>query len=195
MTRQIYPILLMSFLVIAFFSSNNYSSFAETTKAPILIPDSPLKQIKAGILSENIMCMDGLARIIKLEDGSPACVKPSTLLRLTEIKWGYIQSPYITNVDLLNSTITNGGKILEFKFDWAASSILITMQTTDDGTLTITIPKVLTDFMSWDDHHKSHGLLINGKMAELHETSTSKGTIITTPFHNGTKIIEIIATN
>lgn len=187
----------MCLLSITFFSLNDHSAFALTVNAKntIQIPDSPLKQIKAGISSEDVICMNGLVVIIKSEDGSPACVKSSTMLKLLEIKWGHTKNPFATNVDLLDSTITGGNKILEFKFDWAAASILIVMQTTTDGNLTVTLPKIFTDFMSWDDHHKNHGLLIDGKMAELHETNTSKGTVITTPFHNGTKVLEIVATN
>lgn len=183
------------------FSVNNYLVFAQTTdpKNSIIqdskIPDPPFKQIKAGIPAEDVTCKDGLTLVIKLENNSPACVKPSTMLRLAEIKWGYIKSPFVTKIDLLNSIITDSGKILEFKFDWAAPSILIKMQATDDGSLKITIPQVLTNFMSWYDHNKNHSVLIDGKIVELNETLTPKGTTITIPFYNDTKIIEIVGSN
>lgn len=50
--------------------------------------DSPLKQFKSGIPAQAIMCKQGLQSIMKINDGSPACVKPSTASRLIELGWG-----------------------------------------------------------------------------------------------------------
>ncbi|MGI0072881.1 MAG: hypothetical protein ACREA3_03600, partial [Nitrosotalea sp.] len=45
---------------------------------------SPLKQFKSGTLAQDIKCGQGFQLIIKLEDGSPACVKPDTAIVLVE---------------------------------------------------------------------------------------------------------------
>jgi len=47
----------------------------------------PLKQIKAGIMSNVVQCKEGLELIFKLSDGSPACVKPKTVEKLIERGW------------------------------------------------------------------------------------------------------------
>jgi hypothetical protein len=48
----------------------------------------PLKQFKSGISATSIQCKPSFELIIKLEDGSPACVKPLTFYSLYERGWG-----------------------------------------------------------------------------------------------------------
>jgi hypothetical protein len=47
---------------------------------------SPLKQIKAGVTTDEIQCNESLILVTKY-DGSPACVKPETIPRLMERNW------------------------------------------------------------------------------------------------------------
>ena len=49
----------------------------------------PLKQIKSGILPENVSCKEGFELVFKTSNGNPACVKESSVKRLTEIGWAY----------------------------------------------------------------------------------------------------------
>lgn len=48
---------------------------------------SPLQQFKSGIIAQDVKCKDGLTLIIKLENNSPACVKPINVQKL--ISWGW----------------------------------------------------------------------------------------------------------
>ncbi len=48
---------------------------------------SPLKQLKNGILLQDIKCKEGLILTIKISDGSPACVKSETKAKLIERGW------------------------------------------------------------------------------------------------------------
>ena len=48
---------------------------------------SPIKQLKSGILPLDIECKKGLNLIFKINDGSPACVKPETKEILIERGW------------------------------------------------------------------------------------------------------------
>jgi len=50
-------------------------------------PISPRAQIKSGIAPDEISCKTGLELILKSSDGSPACVKPSTIQKLIERGW------------------------------------------------------------------------------------------------------------
>ncbi len=54
---------------------------------PETIP-SPLKQIKEGVVPENVVCKDGLELVFKL-NGQPACVKTTSIQKL--IAWGWAQ--------------------------------------------------------------------------------------------------------
>ncbi len=49
---------------------------------------SPLKQIKSGIVPENVVCKEGLELVFKL-NGQPACVKTTSVQKL--IAWGWTQ--------------------------------------------------------------------------------------------------------
>jgi len=49
---------------------------------------SPLKQIKSGIVPENVVCKEGLELVFKL-NGQPACVKTTSVQKL--ITWGWTQ--------------------------------------------------------------------------------------------------------
>ncbi|MDC8452609.1 MAG: hypothetical protein KGI05_00980 [Thaumarchaeota archaeon] len=52
---------------------------------PVLV--SPLRQLKWGIMPENIQCQTNFVLILKSEDGSPACVKPDDVSKLVERGW------------------------------------------------------------------------------------------------------------
>jgi hypothetical protein len=56
---------------------------AQTTP---VIP-SPLAQFKSGIPAQNVKCEQGLQRVIKAEDNSPACVTPDTATKLMARGW------------------------------------------------------------------------------------------------------------
>ena len=49
---------------------------------------SPLKQIKEGVVPENVVCKEGLELVFKL-NGEPACVKTTSIQKL--IAWGWAQ--------------------------------------------------------------------------------------------------------
>lgn len=49
---------------------------------------SPLKQIKSGTVPANVVCKEGLDLIFKL-NGQPACVKTTSVQKLTA--WGWTQ--------------------------------------------------------------------------------------------------------
>ncbi len=48
---------------------------------------SPKKQIQLQITSVQVSCKQGLVKVIKTTDNSPACVKPSTAEKLVKLGW------------------------------------------------------------------------------------------------------------
>jgi len=73
--------------------------------------DSPLKQIKNGILPDNVMCKDGFLLIKKLPTNSVACVKSSTAEKLVERGWEkIIKSPTPTRCPS-GQTMVNGPRV------------------------------------------------------------------------------------
>jgi len=69
---------------------NPLELFMPSSEKPI-IPDtsamSPRAQMLAGLSASQVMCKEGLNLVIKAVDGSPACVKASTVPKLIEINW------------------------------------------------------------------------------------------------------------
>ncbi|HEX5457486.1 MAG TPA: hypothetical protein VFX64_03770 [Candidatus Nitrosotalea sp.] len=105
---------------------------------------SPLQQFKSGISASDVKCKPDFLLVVKSEDNHPACTTPLTALHLLEFGWGSIASPFETKVDLLDSKIS-GGQITGFHYDLHVKSIVIQIQTTNDGHLTVTIPRKLLD--------------------------------------------------
>ena len=52
---------------------------------------SPLKQWKSGLTLDKIQCKDNLELILKSHNGSPACVKPDSKLKLIEYGWAKLR--------------------------------------------------------------------------------------------------------
>jgi hypothetical protein len=48
---------------------------------------SPLKQFKSGVMIQDIKCNESFVLIVKVADGYPACVKPTSVSRLSAHGW------------------------------------------------------------------------------------------------------------
>ena len=48
---------------------------------------SPLKQIQSGIQAKNVSCKEGFELVFKASNGMPACVKETSVKRLSDIGW------------------------------------------------------------------------------------------------------------
>ena len=165
---------------------------ASTLSYNEIIALPPLQQFESGIDPFKTQCKNGLVLVIAADDGSPACVKTDTAFRLSALEWGYPPSPFITKTDLLNSTIS-GGKIKEFQYDPQSASIIIKIQTVSDGSLMVTIPKIITDLNPSHKPFKDfHTVLVDGMEENIDLIPTANGSSFTIPFTNGTQEIEII---
>jgi predicted secreted protein with PEFG-CTERM motif len=90
-------------------------------------------------------------------------------------------------------SITNG-KVLGIKADVQSKSLIVSIQTTGDGVLTVTLPRGLIDAQvnGQDDHFY---VLNDGQEADFQETSkTTTDRTLSIPFTDGTQEIEIIGT-
>lgn len=89
--------------------------------------------------------------------------------------------------------ITNG-KVLGMKIDSQSTSLLVALQTTDNGILTITLPRTIIDAKT-ANHDTQYYVLMDGAEADFDETSTaSTERTLSIPFVDGTEEIEIIGT-
>ncbi len=90
-------------------------------------------------------------------------------------------------------SITNG-KVLGIKADVQSKSLIVSIQTTGDGTLTITLPRALIDSKINAQTDDQFFVLTDGQEATFTETKTATDRTLTIPFTYGTGQIEIIGT-
>ena len=102
-------------------------------------------------------------------------------------------------VDGTNSSVTytiTNGKVLDVKADTNSKSLIVSIQTTGDGVLTITMPRTLIDAKKIDGTDDQYFVLNDGQendqSQEIGTTTTDRTLQI--PFSNGTSQIEIIGT-
>ncbi len=94
--------------------------------------------------------------------------------------------------DLIGYTIT-GGKLLGIMPDVDANSLIIRIEATDDGSLTLTIPRSVLD-ATINGEDDDFFVLIDGEEVDFDETTSSTDRILTIAFPAGAEEIEIIGT-
>ena len=84
----------------------------------------------------------------------------------------------------------NGGQITSVKPIQDDNMLLVSLDATDDGELTITLPRLLIDAMV-GNHNDEFFVLCDGEQVRIRETATEEDRIVTVPFMAGCKKIEI----
>lgn len=102
-------------------------------------------------------------------------------------------------VDGTNSSVTysiTNGKVLDIKADTNSKSLIVSIQTTGDGVLTISMPRTLIDAKKTDGSDDQYFVLNDGQENDqFQETSTTNtDRTLQIPFTDGTSQIEIIGT-
>ena len=96
------------------------------------------------------------------------------------------------STDLISYEITDG-KLLNVIPDLDAVSLLIYIETTDAGSITLTIPRSVLD-ASINDGDDEFFVLVDGEEVDFEEIRTSDDRTLTIDFLAGTEQIEIIGT-
>jgi predicted secreted protein with PEFG-CTERM motif len=96
------------------------------------------------------------------------------------------------STDLISYEITNA-KLLNVIPDLDAVSLLIYIETTDEGSITLTIPRSVLD-ASINDGDDEFFVLVDGEEVDFEEIKTSVDRTLTIDFLAGTEQIEIIGT-
>ena len=86
-----------------------------------------------------------------------------------------------------------GGTVSDMTLDTNATSLVVSVKTTGDGSLTLTLPRALIDAKAGaaDDQFF---VLVDGADTEFNETKTSTDRTVTVSFVDGTEQIEVIGT-
>ena len=94
--------------------------------------------------------------------------------------------------DLIGYKIS-GGKLLTIMPDVDANSLIISIEATSDGSMTLTIPRSVMDAIH-DGEDDEFFVLIDGEEVDFDESMTSKDRTLTIEFPAGAEMIEIIGT-
>ena len=96
------------------------------------------------------------------------------------------------STDLISYEITNG-KVINVIPDMDAVSLLVHIESIDDGSITLTIPRSVLD-ATIDNGDDQFFVLVDGEEVDFEETITSTDRTLTINFLAGTEEIEIIGT-
>jgi len=174
-------------------------------KVPIV---SPLKQFKSGIAAKDVTCRYGLQLIFKFEDSSPVCVTKQTAQTLVERWWGMYVPSVTEHIPILsrsikvqdtnftiNYDITGDNKILGANMDTNSKSLVLSLKTTSNGTLTVTMPRALIDSKIYKQQDGRFYALGDGQEIDCSEIKTTDvARTLSIPFTQGIEKIEIIGT-
>ena len=94
--------------------------------------------------------------------------------------------------DLVGYEIT-GGKLLSVMPDVDANSLIISVDASEDGSLTLTIPRSVLD-ATINDGDDEFFVLVDGEEVDFDETTSTTSRTLTIPFQAGAEEIEIIGT-
>ena len=167
---------------------DDYIAFLKITKTDTGML-SPLKQFRSGIIINEILCQNDLHVLTARPNGKIACVSELTAERLG---WKII------NPDLHDTSVfevskaddvfdveysINGGMIQDMTFDTGANSLMIEIDSSSVGILTVEIPRDLLDVKSDYCPPKSDNppddrffVLLDGEEIMFDEISTTNQT-------------------
>lgn len=137
------------------------------------IRDSPLKQFKSGISAENVQCNTNLVLIFKIEDSSPACVRPQTARILMERGW----TPVAPTIGSANASVRQ------------AQIAPCTYQSTNQ---TI-VPRIALPPCPAGFYHFNTNVIAYSGFAEVNGYSSIISDYVLKPGHNGTMTYTISA--
>jgi len=95
--------------------------------------------------------------------------------------------------DSINYEIT-GGKLLSITPSVQDNSLIIIIDATDDGSLTLTIPRSVLDALLGNGDDDDFFVLVDGEEVDFDEITSATDRTLTIPFQAGSEEIEIIGT-
>ena len=144
------------------------------------VENSPTNELDKVIVEDNVM-EDVIIEDLLIED----IVVVDSVVTATSVT---VQD----STDLISYEITNA-KLLNVIPDLDAVSLLIYIETTDEGSITLTIPRSVLD-ASINDGDDEFFVLVDGEEVDFEEITTSVDRTLTIEFLAGTEQIEIIGT-
>ena len=159
------------------------------------IPVGADKTFSIGLTAGGPLWQAAGTYTISVQYGGPERSATTTF----QFSGSHISSGNTIPVDGTNMSVTysiTNGKVLDIKADTNSKSLIVSIQTTGDGTLTINMPRALIDAKKIDGSDDQFFILNDGQENDqFKETSnTVTARTLQIPFIDGTSQIEIIGT-
>ena len=94
---------LVTFVIFSVVLSSQFYDISSSYGVAFFPP--PLKQIQDGVEPDKVTCTEGLELILKLSNGNPACIKPTSSEKLIERGWAIHILPDYEKSENNNSVI------------------------------------------------------------------------------------------
>lgn len=165
---------------------------------------APMKQLKFNVQPYEVYCKENLNLIFKSSDNSPACVKPESIPKLIERGWA-LENSLVTGLSIYSLTDSEkgdfeilysliGADLVQIKHFFPANSLIINLENSSEGSLTIHVPRDLID--AWiGDEPDDFFVIVNGEEVDFEEIPLKNKRILEIEFPKDTTEIEIITTS
>lgn len=165
---------------------------------------TPLKQFESGIPIDEIRCKDNHVLVTKSSDGSPACVNPLSVPKLTDRSWGTIyidKTMAVQGVEhAIRYKIAGDAAITSTIFSEETSSIVIKIDSKTTGNLIVELPRTLLDSghtncdVKYSDMDTEFVVLADKEEIQFYEiANTTQNRILLIPFKENSAEIEIVS--
>ena len=152
------------------------------------------RTFSTSITATGALWQEAGAYTVKVQYGSPDRTAQTTF-QFAGSASGVGNTIKVDGTDLsVKYSITNG-KVLGIKADIQSKSLIVSIQTTGDGVLTVTLPRALINATLPTGQDDKYYVLVDNQEADFQETSTTTtDRTLSIPFTDGTEEIEIIGT-
>ncbi len=154
------------------------------------------RTFSTSITATGALWQEAGAYTVKVQYGSPDRTAQTTFQFAGSANNGAGNTIKVDGTDLsVKYSITNG-KVLGIKADIQSKSLIVSIQTTGDGVLTVTLPRALINAtLPTTGQDDKYYVLVDNQEADFQETSTTTtDRTLSIPFTDGTQEIEIIGT-
>jgi predicted secreted protein with PEFG-CTERM motif len=153
------------------------------------------RTFSTSITATGALWQEAGAYTVKVQYGSPDRTAQTTFQFAGSANSGGGNTIKVDGTDLsVKYSITNG-KVLGIKADIQSKSLIVSIQTTGNGVLTVTLPRALINATLPSGQDDKYYVLVDNQEADFQETSTTTtDRTLSIPFTDGTQEIEIIGT-
>lgn len=168
------------------FKAEDFNTNYSIETLPITLEIIPVEETTSVIISEPI--------VEEIESIPPEISEPEIISESEVTEEIQSISPQVIDVEQMVSYTIEGATVQSIIPNPDANSIIIPINTVNDGSITITLPRDVIDAKFSDGTDDSFFVLVDGEESLFEEISDETDRTITVPFLAGAESIEVIGT-